>query len=166
MVKSLPIMAKKKAKKSANTIAQNKTARFEYRIEDSFEAGMELQGWEVKSIRAGKVNISESYVYIRNGEAFVSGVQLTPLDAASTHVVCNPTRIRKLLLNKRELEVLASKVERQGFTIVATSMYWKQAWVKLNIGLAKGKKEHDKRADEKDREWKISKERMMKHKVR
>lgn len=159
-------MAKKKKQKSANTIAQNKTARFEYKIEDSFEAGMELQGWEVKSIRAGKVNISESYVYIRNGEAFVSGIQLMPLDAASTHVVCNPTRIRKLLLNKRELEVLASKVERQGFTIVATSMYWKQAWVKLNIGLAKGKKEHDKRADEKDREWKISKERMMKHKVR
>jgi len=159
-------MAKKKKQKSDNTIAQNKTARFEYKIEDTFEAGMELQGWEVKAIRAGKVNISESYVYIRNGEAFVSGIQLMPLDAASTHVVCNPTRIRKLLLNKRELEVLSSRVERQGYTIVATNMYWKQAWVKLKIGLAKGKKEHDKRADEKDREWKISKERMMKHKVR
>ena len=159
-------MAKKKAKKSASTIAQNKTARFEYKIEDSFEAGLELQGWEVKSLRAGKVNITESYVYIKNGEAFVSGVQIMPLEAASTHVVCNPTRIRKLLLNKRELEVLAGKVERQGYTIVATSMYWKQAWVKLNIGLAKGKKEHDKRADVKDREWKIDKERMMKHKSR
>lgn len=159
-------MAKKKSKKSASTIAQNKTARFEYKIEDSFEAGLELQGWEVKSLRAGKVNITESYVFIKNGEAFVSGVQIMPLEAASTHVVCNPTRIRKLLLNKRELEVLASKVERQGYTIVATSMYWKQAWVKLNIGLAKGKKEHDKRADVKDREWKIDKERMMKHKSR
>jgi SsrA-binding protein len=159
-------MAKKKAKKSANTIAQNKTASFEYKIEDRFEAGLELQGWEVKSLRAGKVNISESYVFIKNGEAFVSGVQIMPLEAASTHVVCNPTRIRKLLLNKRELEVLAGKVERQGYTIVATSMYWKQAWVKLNIGLAKGKKEHDKRADVKDREWKIDKERMMKHKSR
>ncbi len=159
-------MAKKKAKKSASTIAQNKTARFEYKIEDSFEAGLELQGWEVKSLRAGKVNITESYVYIKNGEAFMSGAQIMPLDTASTHVVCNPTRIRKLLLNKRELEVLASKVERQGYTIVATSMYWKQAWVKLNIGLAKGKKEHDKRSDVKDREWKIDKERMMKHKAR
>jgi len=159
-------MAKKKPKKSENTIAQNKTARFEYKIEDSFEAGLELQGWEVKSIRAGKVNITESYVFIKDGEAFVSGAQIMPLDAASTHVVCNPTRIRKLLLNKRELEVLASKVERQGYTIVATSMYWKQAWVKLNIGLAKGRKEHDKRSDVKDREWKIDKERMMKHKVR
>lgn len=96
----------------------------------------------------------------------MSGAQIMPLDTASTHVVCNPTRIRKLLLNKRELEVLASKVERQGYTIVATSMYWKQAWVKVNIGLAKGKKEHDKRSDVKDREWKIDKERMMKHKVR
>ena len=96
----------------------------------------------------------------------MSGAQIMPLEAASTHVVCNPTRIRKLLLNKRELEVLASKVERQGYTIVATSMYWKQAWVKVNIGLAKGKKEHDKRSDVKDREWKIDKERMMKHKVR
>ena len=159
-------MAKKKPKNSENTIARNKTANFEYKIEDRFEAGLELQGWEVKSLRAGKVNITESYVFIKNGEAFMSGAQIMPLDAASTHVVCNPTRIRKLLLNKRELEVLASKVERQGYTIVATSMYWKQAWVKLNIGLAKGKKEHDKRSDVKDREWKIDKERMMKHKVR
>lgn len=159
-------MAKKKPKKSENTIARNKTASFEYTIENRLEAGLELQGWEVKSLRAGKVNITESYVFIKNGEAFMSGAQIMPLDAASTHVVCNPTRIRKLLLNKRELEVLASKVERQGYTIVATSMYWKQAWVKVNIGLAKGKKEHDKRSDVKDREWKIDKERMMKHKVR
>lgn len=159
-------MAKKKPKKSENTIARNKTASFEYKIEDRLEAGLELQGWEVKSLRAGKVNITESYVFIKNGEAFMSGAQIMPLDTASTHVVCNPTRIRKLLLNKRELEVLASKVERQGYTIVATSMYWKQAWVKVNIGLAKGKKEHDKRSDVKDREWKIDKERMMKHKVR
>ncbi|QUM79454.1 MULTISPECIES: SsrA-binding protein SmpB [unclassified Moritella] len=159
-------MAKKKPKKSENTIARNKTASFEYKIEDRLEAGLELQGWEVKSLRAGKVNITESYVFIKNGEAFMSGAQIMPLDAASTHVVCNPTRIRKLLLNKRELEVLASKVDRQGYTIVATSMYWKQAWVKINIGLAKGKKEHDKRSDVKDREWKIDKERMMKHKVR
>ena len=159
-------MAKKKPKKSENTIARNKTASFEYKIEDRLEAGLELQGWEVKSLRAGKVNITESYVFIKNGEAFMSGAQIMPLEAASTHVVCNPTRIRKLLLNKRELEVLASKVERQGYTIVATSMYWKQAWVKVNIGLAKGKKEHDNRSDVKDREWKIDKERMMKHKVR
>ncbi|EDM67565.1 MAG: SsrA-binding protein SmpB [Moritella sp.] len=159
-------MAKKKPKKSENTIARNKTASFEYKIEDRLEAGLELQGWEVKSLRAGKVNITECYVFIKNGEAFMSGAQIMPLDTASTHVVCNPTRIRKLLLNKRELEVLASKVERQGYTIVATSMYWKQAWVKVNIGLAKGKKEHDKRSDVKDREWKIDKERMMKHKVR
>ena len=103
-------MAKKKPKKSENTIARNKTASFEYKIEDRLEAGLELQGWEVKSLRAGKVNITESYVFIKNGEAFMSGAQIMPLEAASTHVVCNPTRIRKLLLNKRELEVLASKV--------------------------------------------------------
>ena len=161
-------MAKKNSKKKAgaNTIAQNKTARFEYKIEDSFEAGLSLQGWEVKSLRQGKVNITESYIFIKNGEAYISGAQIMPLDAASSHVVCDPTRIRKLLLNKRELEVLAGKVERQGYTIIATSMYWKNAWVKINIGLAKGKQEHDKRADIKDREWKIDKERMMKHKTR
>ena len=161
-------MAKNNSKKKAgaNTIAQNKTARFEYKIEDSFEAGLSLQGWEVKSLRQGKVNITESYIFIKNGEAYISGAQIMPLDAASSHVVCDPTRIRKLLLNKRELEVLAGKVERQGYTIIATSMYWKNAWVKINIGLAKGKQEHDKRADIKDREWKIDKERMMKHKTR
>ena len=161
-------MAKNNSKKKAgaNTIAQNKTARFEYKIEDSFEAGLSLQGWEVKSLRQGKVNITESYVFIKNGEAYISGAQIMPLDAASSHVVCDPTRIRKLLLKKRELEVLAGRVERQGYTIIATSMYWKNAWVKINIGLAKGKQEHDKRADIKDREWKIDKERMMKHKTR
>ncbi len=161
-------MAKKnsKSKSGSNTIALNKRARHEYHIETKFEAGMELQGWEIKSLREGKVNIAESYVFVRKGETFLSGASITPLHVASTHTVCEPTRVRKLLLNKREIEVLTSKVERQGYAIIATALYWKKNWVKLEIALAKGKKDHDKRTDMKDREWKIQKERMMKHKVR
>ncbi|WP_220720648.1 SsrA-binding protein SmpB [Agarivorans litoreus] len=161
-------MSKKKSKSKAgsNTIALNKKARHEYRIEDKFEAGMELQGWEVKSMRTGKVNIAESYVYVRDGEAFISGLNIQPLLSASTHVVADPTRIRKLLLNRRELDKLIGAVERQGYTIVATALYWKGSWAKLEIGLAKGKKDQDKREDEKDREWQRTKDRVMKHSFR
>ncbi|BEU04242.1 SsrA-binding protein [Agarivorans sp. OAG1] len=161
-------MSKKKSKSKAgsNTIALNKKARHEYRIEDKFEAGMELQGWEVKSMRTGKVNIAESYVYVRDGEAFVSGLNIQPLISASTHVVADPTRIRKLLLNRRELDKLIGAVERQGYTIVATALYWKGSWAKLEVGLAKGKKDQDKREDEKDREWQRTKDRVMKHSFR
>ncbi len=161
-------MSKKKSKQKAgsNTIALNKKARHEYRIEDKFEAGLELQGWEVKSMRTGKVNIAESYVYVRDGEAFISGLNIQPLISASTHVVADPTRIRKLLLNRRELDNLTGAVERQGYTIVATALYWKGSWAKLEIGLAKGKKDQDKREDIKDREWQRTKERVMKHNLR
>lgn len=153
----------KKPKVASNTIALNKRARHEYFIEDEIEAGLELQGWEVKSMRAGKANISDSYVIFRNGEAFLFGAMITPLNVASTHIVCDPTRTRKLLLNKRELDSLFGKVNRDGFTVVALSLYWKNAWAKVKIGLAKGKKLHDKREDVKDREWKIAKDRIMKN---
>lgn len=157
-------MTKKKAHKPGSaTIAMNKRARHEYFIEDEIEAGLALQGWEVKSLRAGKANITDSYVTFRNGEAFLFGATITPLNVASSHIVCDPTRTRKLLLNKRELETLFGKVSRDGFTVVALSMYWKNAWTKVKIGLAKGKKDHDKRDDIKDREWKVDKARIMKN---
>lgn len=160
-------MAKKPKKKvSDNTIALNKRARHEYFIEDEIEAGLELQGWEVKSLRAGKANIADSYVIFKDGEAFLFGANFTPLSVASSHVVCDPTRTRKLLLNRRQLDSLFGKVNREGFTVVATSLYWKSAWAKVKIGLAKGKKMHDKRADIKDREWKVTKDRIMKHSAR
>lgn len=157
-------MTKKKAHKPGSaTIAMNKRARHEYIIEDEIEAGLALQGWEVKSMRAGKANITDSYVTFRDGEAFLFGATIQPLNVASSHVVCDPTRTRKLLLNKRELETLFGKVSRDGYTVVALSMYWKNAWSKVKIGVAKGKKEHDKRDDIKDREWKVDKARIMKH---
>ncbi|AXU93967.1 MAG TPA: SsrA-binding protein SmpB [Erwinia persicina] len=157
-------MTKKKANKPGSaTIAMNKRARHEYSIEDEFEAGLSLQGWEVKSLRAGKANISDSYIMLRDGEAYLFGSTFQPLSVASSHYVCDPTRSRKLLLKKRELDTLIGKANRDGYTIVALSMYWKNAWAKLKIGLAKGKREHDKRDDIKDREWKLDKARIMKH---
>ena len=160
-------MAKKKPNKpGSNTIAKNKTARHEFSIQDEYEAGLELQGWEVKAIRSGKVNISESYVFLRNGEAFISGMTITPLQAASTHVVADPTRTRKLLLNRREIDKLTGAVNREGQTIVALSMYWKGSWVKLKVGTARGKKLHDKRADSKQKDWQRDKQRIMKHSMR
>ncbi len=157
-------MAKKKAHKPGSaTIAMNKRARHEYFIQDELEAGLSLQGWEVKSLRAGKANISDSYVIFRNGEAFLFGSTFQPLAVASSHVVCDPTRSRKLLLKQRELDSLFGKVNRDGYTVVALSLYWKNAWCKLKIGVAKGKKEHDKRDDIKDREWQVSKARIMKN---
>ncbi|PHM46295.1 SsrA-binding protein [Xenorhabdus mauleonii] len=157
-------MTKKKAHKPGSaTIAMNKRARHEYFIEEEFEAGLSLQGWEVKSLRAGKANISESYVLLKDGDAYLFGATITPLNVASSHVVCDPTRSRKLLLNKRELDSLYGRINREGYTIVALSMYWKNAWSKLKIGVAKGKKEHDKRSDIKEREWKLDKARIMKN---
>lgn len=161
-------MAKKKSKdkSNSNTIALNKKARHEYHLTEKFEAGLSLQGWEVKSIRSGKVNISDAYVFVKDGEAFLLNTEIQPLINASTHVVCDPKRYRKLLLNKRELNRLIGSVEREGFTLIATAMYWKKCWVKLEFYLGKGKKDHDKRADIKDKDWARDKERMMKHKVR
>jgi len=153
----------KKNKPNNNTIALNKKARHEYSLLDKFEAGMQLQGWEVKSIRAGKVNLTDSYVFIKDGEAFVTNINITPLNQASTHVLCEPTRSRKLLLHQREIDHLMGGLDRQGLTIVATAMYWKASWVKLEMWLAKGKQEHDKRDSIKDRDWARQKERMMKH---
>lgn len=153
----------KKPKVASNTIALNKRARHDYFIDDEIEAGLELQGWEVKALRAGKANIGDSYVIFRNGEAYLFGAMITPLNVASSHIVTDPIRTRKLLLNKRELDSLFGKVNRDGFTVVALSLYWKSAWAKVKIGLAKGKKLHDKREDIKDREWQVAKQRIMKH---
>lgn len=158
-------MAKKKSKQSnSNTIALNKKARHNYNLSDKFEGGMSLQGWEIKSIREGKVNISDCYVFVKDGEAYLVGAEIMPLNQASTHVVCDPNRDRKLLLNKRELELLSAKVDRDGFSLIATAMYWKKCWVKLEFYLGKGKKDHDKRSDIKDREWQVDKGRLMKNK--
>ncbi|BCL70805.1 SsrA-binding protein [Vibrio nigripulchritudo ATCC 27043] len=161
-------MAKKnsKSKAGSNTIAQNKRARHEYFIDDEIEAGLELQGWEVKSLRQGKANIAESYVYIRDGEAFISGMSIIPLQQASTHIVANPTRVRKLLMSRREIDNLFGRVNREGMTLVATTMYWSRSWVKIKVGVAKGKKLHDKRTDMKEKDWARDKARVMKSNLR
>jgi SsrA-binding protein len=154
----------KKAQQAAGgaTIARNKKAGHEYFIEDRYEAGISLEGWEVKSLRAGRVNISEAYVTIKDGEAFLFGALITPLASASTHVSPDPTRTRKLLLHREELNKLIGLTERKGYTLVPTAMYWKRGRAKLEIGLAKGKKLHDKRADTKERDWQREKERLFK----
>ncbi|CAJ0992296.1 SsrA-binding protein SmpB [Pantoea sp. Nvir] len=150
-------------KPSSFTATLNKRARYEYFIEEEFEAGLVLQGWEVKSIRAGKANINDSYILLRNGEAYLFGSTFHPLAMASIHIIYDPTRNRKLLLNQRELSSLYGRINREGYTIVALSLYWKNAWCKLKIGIARGKKEHDKRANIKEREWKLDKERIIKN---
>jgi len=155
-------MSKKKPKISDNTIAINKKARHEYFIEDDYEAGMVLEGWEVKSLRAGKVQILDSHVIIKNGEAWLLGALINPLPTASTHIHPDPTRTRKLLLHKNELATLIGAVERKGYTLVPLSMYWVRGRAKVKIGLAKGKQKHDKRASEKERDWQREKERMLK----
>ncbi len=147
----MPGMSKPAA--TPRPIAENRRARFEYFIEERLEAGLVLLGWEVKSLRAGRAQIAESYAFVRNGEAYLTGAHITPLNTVSTHVTADPTRTRKLLLNRRELDHLVSAVERKGFTIVPLELYWKEGKAKLEIGLAKGKKQHDKRATEKDRDW-------------
>ncbi len=160
-------MSKKPGKDKANgatankTIALNKRARHEYHIEDRFEAGLALQGWEVKAIRAGRANIVDGYAYVRNGELFLIGAQITPLIQASTHVVAEDRRTRKLLLHRREIDKLIGHVEREGYTIVPTAMYWSKNRVKLEIALAKGKQEHDKRDATKERDWQRDKQRIM-----
>ncbi len=147
----MPGMSKPAA--TPRPIAENRRARFEYFIEERLEAGLVLLGWEVKSLRAGRAQIAESYAFVRNGEAYLTGAHITPLNTVSTPVTADPTRTRKLLLNRRELDHLVGAVERKGFTIVPLELYWKEGKAKLEIGLAKGKKQHDKRATEKDRDW-------------
>lgn len=154
-------MAKKKPKVSSNTICQNKKARHEYHIDTKFEAGLALAGWEVKSLRDGRAQLVESYVIIHNSEAWLVGAHFTPLKTACTHVVADPTRQRKLLLNRREIDRLIGATQAQGFTCVALSLYWKNDKVKCEIALAKGKKQHDKRDAEKDRDWNRQKQRLM-----
>lgn len=157
-------MSKKKSKSNqSNTIALNKKARHEYHLQDKIEAGIELQGWEVKGIRAGKVNLTDSFVNIHQGEAYLQGCKITPLNQASSHVVSDPDRVKKLLIHRREIDRLMGAVERQGYSIIATAMYWKQCWVKVEIQLAKGKDAHDKRDSLKNKDWARQKERMMKH---
>jgi len=158
-------MAKKEEKAKSNTIAQNKKARFDYFIEERFEAGLALQGWEVKSLRAGKAQLVDSFVMVRDGEAWLHGSHLTPLNSASTHVTPEPARIRKLLLNRREIDRLTGLVERKGYTLVALELYWNKGRAKLAVGLAKGKKQHDKRATEKDRDWERDRSRVLRARI-
>jgi SsrA-binding protein len=157
-------MGKPKKKKAvSNTIALNKKSRHDYTLEDRFEAGLELEGWEVKSLRAGHVQLKDSYVMIQNGEAYLIGSHISPLPTASTHIHPDPTRLRKLLLHRDELNKLIGAVERKGYSIVPTAMYWVRGRAKLEIALAKGKQLHDKRAAEKGRDWQREKARIMKH---
>lgn len=146
-------MSNKKPPTTNNTIALNKRARHDYFIEEAFEAGLMLEGWEVKSLRAGKVQITESYVLLKTSEAWLLGCHITPLQTASTHVNPDPTRTRKLLLNQKELNKLYGGVQREGYTLIPLKMYWKNGRAKLEIALAKGKKEHDKRAVLKEKDW-------------
>lgn len=155
-------MSKKKKTSNSNTIVLNKKARHDFFIEDRFEAGIALQGWEVKALRAGRIQIVDAHVFLKNGEAFVSNLLITPLITASTHIHPEPTRVRKLLLHRSEINKLIGAVERKGYTMVPTAMYWKHGRVKIEIGLAKGKQKHDKRATEKDRDWQRDKARIMK----
>jgi SsrA-binding protein len=153
---------KQKPKNSGSTIALNKRARHEYFIEENFEAGLVLEGWEVKSLREGKVNLSEAYVLIRDGEAFLFGCHISPLQTASTHINPDPLRTRKLLLHQRELGQIFGAVAKKGLTCVPLKLYWKRGIVKCEIALAKGKKLHDKRATEKKRDWNREKQRLLK----
>jgi SsrA-binding protein len=153
---------RKKGGKASSSIAENRKARHDYHIEDDFEAGLCLEGWEVKSLRAGQASLAESYAFIKNGEAWLTGCHITPLQTASTHINPEPRRARKLLLNRLELDRLTGAIDRKGFTLVPLALYWSKGKAKLKLGLAKGKKQHDKRADDKERDWKRQQERIMK----
>lgn len=160
-------MAKaKKSKSPDTTIVRNKRAFHDYFIEDTFEAGMVLEGWEVKSLREKKVQLVDSYVTLKDGEAWLLGCRIVPLNSASTHVVADPERTRKLLLNRRELAKLFGAIQQKGYTCVATKLYWKGHLIKCQIALAKGKKDHDKRDTIKDREWNIQKQRVVRQQNR
>lgn len=154
-------MSKKQKKSNPNTIAQNKRARFDYHISETYEAGIELMGWEVKSLREGKGQLTDSYVFFKNGEAFLLNAQIQPLLSASTHFVTEPTRSRRLLLHRKEIAKLRQAAEQQGYTVIALSIYWKNHLVKCQIGLGKGKQQHDKRETEKQRDWNRQKQRLM-----
>jgi SsrA-binding protein len=154
-------MSKPKPAKQNNSIAENRKARHDYFIEETYEAGIALQGWEVKSLRAGRSQLKEAYAFIKNGEAFLFGAHISALPTVSTHFIPEPTRTRKLLLNRLELERLAIAADRKGYTLVPLELYWKNGRAKLRLGLGKGKADHDKRATEKDRDWQRDKARLM-----
>lgn len=158
-------MFKKKPKITSSTIGLNKKVKHDYFIEQKFEAGLALKGWEVKSLRAGRINLTDTYVHIKNGEAWLIGTNISPLPTASTHYVTDPTRTRKLLLNHRELSTLEAGVNQKGFTCVCTALYWKGHLVKCEIALAKGKAHYDKRMDDKEQDWNRQKQRIMRHSV-
>ena len=153
---------KKKSKTSDNTIATNRIARHDYFIEEDLEVGMVLEGWEVKSLREKNLQLKESYVQVKNGELSIIGAHISALNTASTHINPDPRRTRKLLAHRIEIDRLTGMVERKGFTLVALSAYWVRGRAKLKVGLAKGKKHHDKRSTEKDRDWKRDQARIMK----
>ena len=159
MSKNSPV--KNTASDRQKTIALNKNARHEYHLEDRYEAGISLQGWELKSIRAGRLNMGESYAVVKKGEILWFGAQITPLLQASTHVIADDRRTRKLLLHRNEIDKLVGKVERDGYTLIPTACYWSGNKVKLEIALAKGKQDHDKRQASKDRDWQRDKQRAL-----
>jgi SsrA-binding protein len=146
-----------------STIVINKKAKHDYLLEERFEAGLILQGWEVKSLRAGRIQLRDSYILLKEGEAWLLGALITPLPSASTHISTDPQRTRKVLLHQQELSHLIGAVERKGYTAIATAMYWKKGRVKLEIALAKGKQAHDKRASLKERDWQREQQRLLKH---
>ncbi len=155
-------MSKNKSKTPDNTIATNRVARHDYFIEDEIEVGMVLEGWEVKSLRQGNLQLRESYVFVKDGEIWLTNAHIGPLASASTHVKPNPTRTRKLLAHRREIDRLIGLVDRKGYTLVALSAYWSRGRAKMKIGIARGKKAHDKRATIKERDWKRDQARMLK----
>ncbi len=155
-------MAKQKSKAPDNTIAQNRLARHDYFIEDDLEVGIALEGWEVKSLREGKLQLKESYVMLKGGELWLIGAHISPLASASTHVRTDPTRSRKLLAHRSEIDRLTGLVERRGYTLIALAAYWSRGRAKLKLGVARGKRAHDKRATVKERDWKRDQARIMK----
>ena len=154
-------MALKDKDTHEGTIALNRKARHDYFIDERYEAGLVLMGWEVKSMRASRVQLGEGYVAVKNGEAWLHGCHLSPLNSASTHVIATPTRSRKLLMTRREIDHLENAVDRKGYTLIPLSLYWKDGRAKLELGLARGKKDHDKRDTEKERDWNREKARTL-----
>ena len=161
-------MAKQKSKDKAgnSTIAQNKRARHEYHIDEHYEAGIALEGWEVKSLRAGRINLGDAYAIVKNSEIFLFGASIMPLISASTHVIADDRRTRKLLLHRAEIDELIGAIERKGYTLIPLALYWKSNRVKIDLGVARGKQEHDKRDAEKERDWNREKQRVMRSKNR
>ncbi|MDE1463283.1 SsrA-binding protein SmpB [Spartinivicinus poritis] len=157
------VKKQKKSGQSSSTIVLNKKARHDYHIDERFEAGIALSGWELKSLRAGKVQLVDSYVLLKDGEAWLVGANITPLSTVSTHVVADPQRDRKLLLHRKELAKLFSITQQKGQTCICTALYWKKHLVKCEIAVARGKKDYDKRAAEKEKDWQKQKQRLMRH---